>query len=58
LEALEDGSVTEQYAALIGLREHDYIAFAEGYGATLLYRISGPCPERIIRPKQTPQDPS
>jgi len=58
MEALEHGSESEQYAALIGLREFGYSTSAEGYGREVVYRIKPPgLAELVIRPKVAPWQP-
>src|SRR5262245_48552014 len=56
LEALEYGSESEQYAALLGLRLFGYEAFGEGYGPELQYSILAPGATQIqvIKPRITP----
>jgi len=57
LQALEDGTEIEQYAALLGLRLFGYEAYGQGYGRDLRYRVRAPeeAEAKIVKPKITPE---
>lgn len=56
LDALENGSENERYAAVLALRLFGYEAEGEGYDAELVYRVRAPheLEPRIFSPKLKP----
>lgn len=51
LDALEHGNESEQYGAVVCLRQFDYDVWAVGYGNDLTYTVHFPnSDERIIEP--------
>jgi hypothetical protein len=55
IEALQEGSESRQYSALLGLRLFGFSAFAEGDGPERVYRISSDATsEEVIKPKHLP----
>jgi len=59
LDALQNGTEDEQYAAVLGLRLFGYYASADGYGGDLVFEVREPgaTDVRIIKPKITPREP-
>ena len=57
IEALKQGSESQQYAALLGLRLFGFSAFAEGYGSDFIYRLKAPgaSVDEVIKPKHLPE---
>ena len=57
VDALENADEPEQYAALLALPLLGFEAWANGYGADLVYEVTAPAPgatKRIIKPRITP----
>ena len=53
LEALERGDESEQYGAVVCLRQFGYEIWADGYGRELKYTVRPPNDgERVIEPRQ------
>jgi hypothetical protein len=57
IATLKEGSESQQYAALLGLRMFGFSAFAEDYGPNFVYRIRAPgtSVEEVIKPKHLPE---
>jgi len=59
LDAHENGTENEQYAALLALRLFGYEAWGVGYDDELVYEVKEPGSDagRIVRPRVTPTSP-